>query len=148
MERERGHETIEHTADMGISGWGQSGKEAFEEMALAMFELIVDGEGIAPRMSVDIRATGEDEEELLVDFLNNLLMRADIEELVFLDVEVKFMAGNHATREFFLKAVARGVPLDEVRDRLLREVKAVTYYGVSLGRDEKGNSRATVVVDL
>ncbi len=148
MMKGRGHETVEHTADMGLAGWGRHENEAFEEVALAMFELIVDGEGIEPRRNVSIRAEGEDDEELLVDFLNTLLMVADLEELVFLDVEVRKTGGDFATGEFFLDAVARGVPIDEVKDRLIREVKAVTYYGVSVGRDENGCTKATVVVDL
>ncbi len=147
MKKARGHETVEHAADMGITGWGGYTNEAFEEIALAMFELVVDGKGIEPKRSVAIRAEGKDEEELLVDFLNNLLMKADIEELVFLDVEVKIICGDCATHEFFLDAVARGVPIDTVRDRLLREVKAVTYCGVSV-TDRMEGSTAIVVVDL
>ncbi len=148
MRRKRGHETIEHGADMGITGWGQVLNEAFEEIALAMFELIVDGEGIEPRKSIDIRAEGRDNEELLVDFLNNLLMKADIEEIVLLDVEVKFIWGNHATREYYLDAIARGVPIGEVREKLLREVKAATYFGVSVSEKMYEDTVATVVVDL
>ncbi len=148
MNNERGHETVEHTADMGLTGWGRFENEAFEEVALAMFELIVDGEGIEPRKNIPISAEGKDEKELLVDFLNTLLTVADIEELVFLDVDVRMIWGDNATHEFFLDAVAHGVPIGEVRERLLQEVKAVTYYGVSLGRDQSGNTRATVVVDL
>jgi len=139
---------MEHAADMGITGWGPTRNEAFEEIARAMFELIVDGEGIETPRSVDIRAEGEDYEELLVDFLNALLTSADIEELVFLDVEVKRIEGDRAARALSLEAVARGVPIDEVRERLLREVKAATYYGASVESSSTGNSRATVVVDL
>jgi len=148
MEHEHGHETIEHTADMGISGWGIDEIVAFEEVALAMFELIVDGEGLEPKRNVDITAEGNSYEELLVDFLNVLLMKADIDELVFLDIEMKFMLGDAAKDEYYLSAVARGVPRELVGERLLREVKGATYYGVSVGCDESGNKRATVVVDL
>ena len=147
MKKERGHETVEHGADMGITGWGSFANEAFEEIALAMFELIVDGEGIEPTKSMPVRAEGESEEELLVDFLNNLLMKADIEGLVLLAVEIKWNYGDHAAKEFHLDAVARGVPIDRVRDRLLREVKAVTYFGVSV-KNRMDSSTVTVVVDL
>ena len=122
--------------------------EAFEEVALAMFELMIDGEDIEPRKSIYIKAEGCDNEELLVDFLNTLLMKADIEELALLDVEVKCIEGDDATRQYDLYAVARGVPIEEVRNRLLREVKAVTYYGVSVEDGIGENARATVVADL
>lgn len=148
MEYEHGHETIEHTADMGISGWGFNENIAFEEIALALFELIVDGEGLKPKRNIDIEAEGNSYDELLVDFLNELIMRADIEELVFFDVDTGEISRDAETGEYHLHAIALGVPRDQVKDRLLREVKGVTYYGVSVGRDELGNTRATVVVDL
>lgn len=148
MNTRRGHGTVEHAADMGIKGWGCNEKEAFEEIALAMFELIVDGEGIKPVESVEIMSEGDDSEELLVDFLNKLLMRADIEELVFLGVRIERISGDTEKRGRRLLAVARGVPLDEVREKLIREVKAATYYGVSVTSDRFGNTTATVVVDL
>jgi len=148
MEHEQGHETIEHTADMGISGWGLNENIAFEEIALALFELIADGEGLEPKRNIGIEAEGNSYDELLVDFLNELIMRADIEELVFFDVDTGEISHDAETNEYHLYAIARGVPRDQVRDRLLREVKGVTYYGVSVGRDKSGNTRATVVVDL
>ena len=148
MNDKRGHDNVEHAADMGITGWGNGMSEAFEETALAMFELIVEREGIEPRVSVDIRASGRDKEELLVDFLNNLLTRAGLEELVFLAVDVKSMREEDEAHEFRLEATASGVPVGLVRERLLREVKAVTYFGVSVAEDGFGTTTATAVVDL
>lgn len=148
MGPEHGHETIEHTADMGISGWGHDERVAFKEIALAMFELIVDGEGLEPKRNVHIKAEGKSYEELLVDFLNVLLMKSDIEEVVFIEIAMDEILHDDVTKEFHLCAVARGVPRDRVKDRLIREVKAATYCGVSVGRDKSGRMRTTVVVDL
>ena len=148
MEKNRGHETIEHGADMGIRGWGSETREAFEEIARAMFELIVDGEGIEPEKRFDVRAEGETEEELLVDFLNGLLTRADIEEMVFLDVDIDMLEETEGTGTWHIEAVAGGVPMAGVGERLLREVKAATYYGLSVKREDSGNTTVTAVVDL
>lgn len=148
MERSRGHETIEHTADMGICGWGPLESDAFEETALAMFELIADGKELKPTTTVDIEAEGNSLEELLVEFLNALLTKADIGELVFLAVETEIVNADCATGKYSLRACAHGIPRDSVKDRLIREVKAATYCGASVQRDPSVGLRARCVVDL
>ena len=69
----RGHETIDHTADMGLRGWGGSPAEAFEETAMAMFDLMIDRKGAAAENEYSISIGGRDLAELLIEFLNELL---------------------------------------------------------------------------
>jgi SHS2 domain-containing protein len=144
----RGHETIDHTADMGICGWGPVESDAFEETALAMFELIADGTGVSPTTSVNIEVEGNGLAELLVEFLNALLTRADIEELVFLDVETEIVSPSGSDVTYTLRARVRGIPRERVTDRLIREVKAATYCGASVQRDPEIGLVARCVVDL
>ena len=143
----RGHETIDHTADMGIRGWGRTPGEAFEEAAAAMFELMVDARGLAPSRRSTISRAGVDLTELLVEFLNGMLSDADLSGTVYLGAAVtrleKIPDGTWA-----LDAAIGGVPLDEVRDRLRIEVKAATYCGASVLESNPGVWVARCVVDL
>ena len=75
----RGHETLDHTADMGLRGWRTSPAQAFEETALAMFDLMVDRSGVVAQKEFRLSIGGMDLTELLVEFLNELLSLADIE---------------------------------------------------------------------
>ena len=142
----RGHETLEHTADMGLRGWGGSPAEAFEETALAMFDLMVDRHGAAAEIDHRLSIGGRDLTGLLIEFLNELLSFADIEDTVFVSVSIERLEGGGEDWE--LDAVIGGIPRGKCRKRLLSEVKAATWYGASVGRDSDGRWVAGCVVDL
>lgn len=144
--RARGHDTIEHTADMGIRGWGGGMAEAFEETALAMFELMADIDGLAADRAVHVSCAGADREELLVEFLNALLSRTDIDEVVLVSVEITAL--ERRGDEWMLAARARCAPRAHAAGRLLAEVKAATYYGASVRESGRGRWEARCVVDL
>lgn len=143
---ERGHKTLEHTADMGILGWGPSPREAFEEIALAMFELIVETEGLEATREIDLTCDGGELRELLVEFLNKLLLKADIEEMAFIEVRVDRL--DKVEDHWVVAAKAGGVQKRDVKDKLLTEVKAATYYGAFVEDDGSGKWEAQCVVDL
>ncbi len=142
----RGHETLEHTADMGLRGWGGSPAEAFEETALAMFDLMVDRHGAAAETDHRLSIGGRDLTGLLIEFLNELLSFADIEDTAFVSVRIERLEGGG--EEWDLDAVIGGIPRGKCRKRLLSEVKAATWYGASVGRDSDGRWVAGCVVDM
>ncbi len=142
----RGHGTIEHVADMGIHGWGSSCAEAFEETAAAMFELMAELEGVESDREVAVSCEGTDLEELLVEFLNGLILRADIEDVVLERVAVDRL--EYAGGRWRLAARARGLPRERAAGRFLTEVKAATYYGASVSENSEGRWEARCVVDL
>ena len=142
----RGHDTIEHTADMGIRGWGSSIEHAFEETALAMFELLIDGAGLKPVEEVHFEVKGQTLTELLIEFLNKLLLDADIVEVAFLSVHVDSIEEREGV--FRLMGGADGISRNDVRDRLLVEVKAATYCGAAVEKDENERWVGRCVVDL
>ena len=131
---------------MGIAGWGTTPAEAFEEIASAMFELMVDPRGLRSSRRSTIACEGIDITELLIEFLNALLSRADVSETVFLKATVSALERRGGA--WALEGVAEGVSLDEARERLLVEVKAATYYGASVAEDGAGGWIARCVVDL
>jgi SHS2 domain-containing protein len=142
----RGHETLEHTADMGLRGWGRSPSEAFEETALAMFGLMLDGRGVAAEDEYLLSIGGRDLAGLLVEFLNELLSLADVEDSAFVSVRIDRLQGEDD--EWDLDAVIGGIPRGRCGDRLLSEVKAATWYGAYVNRESDGRWLAGCVVDL
>jgi SHS2 domain-containing protein len=142
----RGHETIDHTADMGIRGWGRTPAEAFEEAA-AMFELMADVRGLDPSRRSTISREGTDLTELLIEFLNGMLSDADLSGTVYLRAAVTRLEGRSGGM-WALDAAIEGAPLDDVRDRLRIEVKAATYCGASVREPDPGVWVAQCVVDL
>ena len=142
----RGHETLEHTADMGLRGWGVTPAEAFEETALAMFDLMIDRRGAGAEIDFTLSIGGRDLTGLLIEFLNELLSLADVEETAFVSVRIKKLQGGGEDWE--LDAVIGGIPRGKCRKRLLSEVKAATWYGASVSHENDGRWVAGCVVDL
>jgi SHS2 domain-containing protein len=142
----RGHETLEHTADMGLRGWGESPAEAFEETALAMFDLMVDREGASAESDYELSIGGSELTGLLIEFLNEILSLADIEETTFVSVRIERLEKEGG--EWDLQAVMGGIPREKCRGRLLSEVKAATWYGASVEHEGRGRWTASCVVDL
>jgi SHS2 domain-containing protein len=143
---DRGHETLEHTADMGLRGWGSTPAEAFEETALALFGLMLDWKGARAEAEYPLTLGGRDLTGLLVEFLNELLSLGDVEDVAFVSIAVKGLRGSGDDWE--LEAVAGGVPRSMCGERLMTEVKAATWYGASVERDSGGRWTAGCVVDL
>lgn len=72
---------LEHTADMKFQAFGKSLEEAFENAALAMFNVMYDGR-IKAKIKKTIKIKGKDIESLLYNFLEELLFLLDSENFV------------------------------------------------------------------
>jgi len=138
------YEILEHTADAGVRGIGKTLEEAFCEAARATFSLMVDLKRVEPKEAVEVKVQADSLEGLLVAFLGELLARRDIDGLVFSRFEVEIGEGGGG---YSLRGKAWGEPLAPVRHRPQVEVKAATYFGV---RVEKQDDRwiAQCVLDL
>ena len=141
------HGTIEHPADMGIFGRGDTLAVSLEEAALAMFELVVDAEGLGtPTERLRVSCEADDPAELLLEFLNALITAADIADLVFVYVEIlSIVEGESGWR---IEADASGMRRSAFEGRLLAEVKAATPCGLHVGRDRNGRWESRCVLDL
>ena len=138
------YEILEHTADAGVLGIGNTLEEAFREAARGTFSLMVDLERVKPQQKVELEVQADSLEGLLVTFLGELLARRDIDGLVFSDFRVNIEEGKDGWR---LTGKALGEPLDPVRHCPGVEVKAATYSGVRVER--RGDQWiAQCVVDL
>ncbi len=125
------YNTFEHTADVGIEVRGATLEEAFANAARGMFSIIVDGSDISAREKREISLEAAmDEEQLLVDWLSELLYVHDVEGLVFDSFDITIDDGLHA--------VAWGEPYSRDRHGYGSEVKAVTYHLLAIKRTKKG----------
>lgn len=139
----RGHEFVEHTADLGIRAWGPDVGAAFAEAALGLFGNMVDLSRAEPKGEAVLELEADSPERLLYQFLDELLFRHQRDLLVFSGFDVTVSGGEGAWR---LRAVVRGEDLDAERHGHVHEVKAITYHElrVSLGPP----AEAFVVVDI
>ena len=138
-------EHYEHTADVGIRGYGESLEEAFEAVALALFDVMVDVIKVESKKCREVEAEGEDLMALLYSFLEELLILHDTEGVVFSEFEVRIEKTPDGYR---LKAKAYGEPLDYEKHGPKEEVKAITYHDMKIEQLPDGRWMAQLVPDI
>jgi SHS2 domain-containing protein len=136
-----GFELTEHTADVGIHAFGPSREAVFEQAALAMASLICDPATVRPRDDVPVVLTADNDELLLVSWLNELLFLTETRRLVWTAFVVDEVGGGR------LWARVRGEKQDPKRHQVRAQVKAATYHGLELRRGDDG-WEAAVVLDV
>jgi len=135
------YETFDHTADLGLRVRAPDLDRLFAEAAEAMFSVIVEDLGtVRPDEAVELHIDGEQHDDLLYDWLKELLYHFDAEHRLFSRFEVKLRPGG-------LDGRAWGERLDRDRHELSHEVKAVTYHGLKV-EPADGGWLAEVIVDI
>ncbi|MBI1311435.1 archease [bacterium] len=134
-------ELFDHTADLGIRVRGASLNDLFREAATALTQCLVGRpDAIQPLSETSCELESPDLEYLFFDWLSELLYRFDGEGFVVADCDVNVTGTS-------LKATLRGEAFDPSRHEYSHEVKAITYHGLRVERDEDG-WQAEVIVDI
>jgi SHS2 domain-containing protein len=133
------YEILEHTADLRFRVTGGTLAGAFAEAALAVSGTMAPNctPGTVVRR---IELEAGDTEELLADFLSELLYLADAESLAFCSFEVAI----EGTR---LSAILRGEEFDREKHRGGGEIKGISYSGLSI-KEEGGNYVLEFIADV
>lgn len=135
------YETFEHTADLGLRVKAADLPTLFAEAGRGLTSIIVANvDDVRPVRKMAFEASGTQLDELLFDWLDELLYAFETQRLLFAEFEVRIGDAG-------LKAIARGEPVDESRHQLEHEVKAITYHGLKVERAPEGYL-AEVVVDI
>jgi SHS2 domain-containing protein len=132
---------LDHTADLRIEVTADSMEGLFVEAAAALFDITVGLGTIDVREFRQVRASGDDVRELLVDWLRELLYRLSGEGMLFSRFEITDFSETGIT------ARCGGEPFVKGRHEARREIKAVTYHGLEIvRRDEKFS--VSVIFDI
>jgi SHS2 domain-containing protein len=119
-------EYLEHTADAYIAAYGATLPEAFGNAALAMFEVMTDTKKIVPTQKDALEVEAEDEYALLYSWLEALLVKFEVNGMLFSKFEVQEIAD---TKDGYkLKATVYGEPFDAKKHPQKVGVKAATYH--------------------
>jgi SHS2 domain-containing protein len=134
---------LEHTADAKFQAFGSTLEEAFENAALAMFNLMVKTEKVKPIIERKINIEANDKESLLYNFLEELLFILDSSGLVL--NSFKNMKIRKINNHYELSTLFYGDKIESYE--IFGEVKAITYNDMSISK-EKDKFIIQAVVDL
>jgi SHS2 domain-containing protein len=125
-----GFEFLEHTADAYVAAYGRNLAEAFENAAVAMFEVMTDVEKIKPNVEDRIEVTAEDEYALLYNWLEALLVKFDVEGFLYSKFRVSSI--TESSESFKLKAKIWGEKFNPAKHPQKVGVKAITYHQMEI----------------
>ena len=138
---EKAFEIIDHTADVGIIAYGVDIKQLFSNAALALFSLITETESITEKLHRGLEISSEDRDNLLVEWLNELIYLFDAEHVLFNRFDIASLSNKR------LKATCYGEKIDPLRHRIKIGVKAATYHMLKVDKDSNGY-KAQIIFDI
>ena len=139
------YEYLYHIADAKFKAYGSTLEEAYENAALAMFNVMINTSCLWASESKYIEVMSPDIKGLLVEWLSELLYLFEVDGIIF--SEFKINSIEKTNDGFSLKGKASGEPIDLSRHNFDTQVKAVTFHDIEVESDERGRFWVQVVVD-
>lgn len=132
---------FEHTADLGVEIYGVDEAALFRNAALALADILTDRSRVEEKETREVKAEGGDREELLVNFLRDVLALFNGEGWLLKECTIRSVGDCH------VRATMTGEPFAPDRHTMEVEIKAVTYHRVEV-RSTAGGWVGRVVCDV
>lgn len=121
-----GHRLLEHTTDAYIEAWGPTLERAFAQSAKGVYETMLNLETVDPIVEETVQVDGHDKKELLYNWLEQLLLEFDINQMVYASYDLSLTSDSPLL--FKLRAKLTGEKYDREKHGSKTEVKGVTYH--------------------
>lgn len=135
------YKLIDHTADIGIFIEGKDLKDLFATAAYAMFSQMADLDKVKEKEIKRIELEGENLEDLLIRWLNELLFFTD-SGYIFKKFDIEELAKTSLT------ASVKGEKIDFRKTQLKQQIKAATYHQLEIKKNTSGNWQTTIIFDV
>jgi tRNA nucleotidyltransferase (CCA-adding enzyme) len=129
-----------HQADIGIKATADSLGKAFEDAAVGLTAIVTEPNNVAKIESVKIECSAENNELLLVDWLNSVIYEMAVRKMLFSRFEVRI-------ENLKVSATIWGEKINQQKHSPAVEPKAVTYNQLSV-KNENGKWTVQCVVDV
>jgi SHS2 domain-containing protein len=130
MDKKGQFEFLEHTADVYVAAHGMNLAEAFENAALAMFEVMTDTAKVAATEEDSVVVEAEDEYALLYSWLEALLVKFEVNRMLYSKFKISRL--EEIADGFKLTATVWGEKFDAAKHAQRVGVKAVTYHRMEI----------------
>ncbi len=132
---------FEHTADLGIEFFADSLEELFVSSGSGLFDVISGIDRIKAEKTFQINVEGIDLEDLLVNWLRELLYLHQVKRILLCRFHISEISDTR------LVGSVMGEPFDAKRHEIKKEIKAATYHGIEVS-ESKGCWKARVIFDV
>jgi SHS2 domain-containing protein len=126
------YKLFDHTADLGVEIYGKTVNELFANAAFSIFDIITDLKHVTPTVERKIVVEGEGWEDLLVNYLREVLYMFNGEGLLLKEYSIQKIDPRH------LEGNVSGELFDPSKHRINTEIKAVTYHQVTVRETPEG----------
>lgn len=135
------YEFFDVTADAGFYAYGENINQAFENAALAMFNIITDTQNVSNTKTYYFSIQSEDKISLLYDFLEELLFIHETEFMLFSQFSINIDDNLN------LKAIVKGEMIDWEKHKRGSEIKAITFHKMNI-EQTKDSCKIQAILDL
>ncbi|MGA2332235.1 MAG: archease [Syntrophales bacterium] len=135
------YKLFDHTADLGVEVHGKTANELFANAAFAVFDILADLSHVSPIVERRLVVDGEGWEDLLVNYLREILYLYNGEGLLLKEFSVVDIDPRH------LEGKVAGEPFDPAKHTINTEIKAVTYHQAAV-KEGQGMWTARVIFDV
>ena len=118
------------TSDVMFEAYGRSLAEVFQNAAEAMFSVICKIDEVASKRAIELEVTAESADELLINWLQELIALVDTEAMFFSKFDVIEIEESRLRARVYGEAVSPG--------KGETVVKAVTYYKFAFEKRKEG----------
>ena len=140
------YEYLDHTADVQLHSWGNDLKEAFENVAIAMFGYMTEIDSVDMCNKINIEAQGDDMESLLFHFLDEWLFLFSAEPFF---IPRKIVITSFDRESFKINCTGYGEEFDLQKHPQGTEVKAITYSAMQIYDDSLTEQHEVyVIIDI
>jgi len=138
-------EFLEHTADAYIAAYGKTLEEAFENAAMAAFDVMTDIKRVKPLVEDNVEVEAHDEQALLYSWLEELLIKFETTGNLY--SRFKISGIKRIPSGLALRAKIWGEPFDPEKHLQKVGVKAVTYHRMEILK-EPGAVTVKFILDI
>lgn len=135
------YEVLPTTADVGLIAYGKDLVELFKNAAEGMFDLVAEMENVKPEKEEAVDVSGPNLEELLVAWLNELILLFDARWFLAKEYDITELTEKH------LKAVVKGETYNAERHAIKTGIKGATYHKLEIKKMDH-LWRAQVIFDV
>ena len=140
---------LEHSTDAIVQAHGSSLEELFENSAMGLVNIMFDIDKVENRQSETIMASDENLENLLFDWLEKVLLKIFIDQIVLSRFSIRVFKKhkNFEEKRYFLEAQVGGEKVNYDKHNYKIEIKAITYHELKIQCTDTSYV-ATFLVDL